>query len=110
MIRRIRHKLVSILLVAIGYLVMWLIPVVTSVLSLSSIIVGVFSVFLSPLVGLRQGLLIGLMQLGLGATMLGVGFLMAPVAWYSVRYLIRFVAGLTHLVGRILKRRLKEIV
>ena len=110
MIRQLRHKLVSIFLVTVGYLLMWLIPVVTSILSLSSIIVGVFSVFLSPLVGLRQGLLIGLMQLGLGATMLGVGFLMAPVAWYSVRYLIRFVAGLTHLVGRILKRRLKEIV
>lgn len=110
MIRRLRHKLVSIFLVTVGYLLMWLIPVATSVLSLSSIIVGVFSVFLSPLVGLRQGLLIGLMQLGLGAAMLGVGFLMAPVAWYSVRYLIRSVAGLTHLVGRILKRRLKEIV
>lgn len=79
MLRRIRHKLVSIFLVTIGYLLMWLIPVATSVLSLSSIIVGVFSVFLSPLVGLKQGLLIGLMQLGLGATMLGVGFLMAGI-------------------------------
>lgn len=88
---------------------MLVIPVITGSLSTVSIIVGMLSTLLSPVVGTQQGFLIGLMQFGIGLLLLGIGLFLMPIAKYSIRYLVRFSVGLVRLMDKIFKSRLKEI-
>ncbi|MHC9532158.1 hypothetical protein ACVPPR_01690 [Dellaglioa sp. L3N] len=108
MIRFIWHKLSKISLMVMGYSLIWLVPVGLSIFTALFVWDGSRSLVLSPFVGIHQGFMIGLMQFGLGFLMLGIGSLVVPIAWYSVRYLMRFSVGLMRLLGKFLKRRLKE--
>lgn len=88
--------LVAVLLIAIGYALIWLIPILAAVFTASGLIGGAVSLLLSLLVVLQQGWLIGLMQLGISLVMLGVGLLAGGLAWYTAKYLMRWSLKLTH--------------
>lgn len=101
--------LTAILLIAVGYFLIWLVPALAAIFAISGIVGGGVSFFLAIIAGVRQGWLIGSMQFGLSIAMLGVGLLCAGLAWYSGCYLVKWSVGLTRWLLSKFKARDKEV-
>lgn len=98
--------LTAAVLVATGYLLIWLGPALAGIFSVSFVFGGIVSLILSPVVMVNQGFVIGLMQFGVGFVMAGVGILCGVISRFTAKYLIVYSGNLTRWIGRLLRRKI----
>lgn len=101
--------LTAIILVALGYFLIWLGPFLGASFAAAGILGGSVSLVLSFFVGLQEGWIIAVMQLGISFVMVGVGLICAGATWYMTKYLIRFSVGITRWLVGMFRSRLKVV-
>lgn len=101
--------LTAIILVALGYFLIWLGPFLGAIFAAAGILGGSVSLVLSFFVGLQEGWIIAVMQLGISFVMVGVGLICARATWYMTKYLIRFSVGITRWLVGMFRSRLKVV-
>ncbi|WP_459127933.1 DUF1700 domain-containing protein [Latilactobacillus curvatus] len=101
--------LTAIILVALGYFLIWLGPFLGAIFAAAGILGGSVSLVLSFFVGLQEGWIIAVMQLGISFVMVGVGLICAGATWYMTEYLIRFSVGITRWLVGMFRSRLKVV-
>lgn len=101
--------LTAIILVALGYFLIWLGPFLGAIFAAAGILGGSVSLVLSFFVGLQEGWIIAVMQLGISFVMVGVGLICAWATWYMTKYLIRFSVGITRWLVGMFRSRLKVV-
>lgn len=101
--------LTAIVLLVVGYLLLWIGPFIGGTLAVASIIGGAVSLVFSCFVTLNEGAVVGMMQLGISFAMVGVGILIGGLTWYFSKYIVQFSIGLTRWLIRKSKRQSKAV-
>lgn len=98
--------LTAAILIATGYLLIWLVPALAGIFFASFVLGGAVSLILSPVVMVNQEFVIGLMQFGMGFVMIGVGLLCGVMTRFTAKYLIAYSVNLTRWIGQLLRRKI----
>lgn len=101
--------LTAIILLAVGYLLLWIGPLIGGTLAIAGIVGGGVSLIFSFFVALSEGTVVGLMQLGISFAMVGVGILIGGITWYFSKYIVQFSIGLTRWLIQKSKRQSKVV-
>lgn len=101
--------LTAIILLAVGYLLLWIGPLIGGTLAIAGIVGGGVSLIFSCFVALSEGAVVGLMQLGISFAMVGVGILTGGITWYFSKYIVQFSIGLTRWLIRKSQRQSKVV-
>lgn len=101
--------LTAIILLAVGYLLLWIGPLIGGTLAIAGIVSGGVSLIFSFFVALSEGTVVGLMQLGISFAMVGVGILIGGITWYFSKYIVQFSIGLTRWLIQKSKRQSKVV-
>jgi uncharacterized membrane protein len=88
--------LTIILLLLSGLMIIWCLPFSTGIIGISTLIGGIASVILSPLL-LSQGTHFSVTQLGLGVTMFGIGLVSLTFTYMISKPIMRWTRQFIHL-------------
>lgn len=92
------------LCVAVAYMLIWLVPLVTGAVSLACLLLALISVFGALPVFLGNAPL-GVVQFGVGILSAGIFILTALATASLIRYFVNVTASFTHWLVRVLKRK-----
>lgn len=101
--------LTVLLLMLSGLIVIWCLPFSTSVIGITSLIGGIASVVLSPLL-LSHGLHFSITQLGLGVTMFGIGLVCLILTYMLCKPILGWTQQFIHLPKALYKNFKKQVV